>query len=97
MVKGLKEDFRHKHPNTAELVIEICVSSHEYDRAKLRAYASAGVEECWLVLGPEKQVELHRRPAGDQFAERTVHGPGGRLISVIVPEFSVELDALFAK
>jgi len=53
--------------------------------------------ECWLVLGPEKQIEVHRRPAGDQFAERAFHGPGGRLISAIVPEFSVELDVLFAK
>jgi Uma2 family endonuclease len=97
VVKGLKEDFRDKHPHTAELVIEICVSSHEYDRAKLRAYASAGVEECWLVLGPEKQIEVHHQPAGDQFAERTVYGPSGRLISTTVPEFSVELDALFAK
>lgn len=97
VVKGVKEDFRDKHPHTGELVIEICVSSHEYDRAKLRAYASAGVKECWLVLGPEKQIEVHRRPADDQFAERTVHGPGGRLISATVPEFSVELDALFAK
>ena len=97
VVKGLKEDFRDEHPHTAELVIEICVSSHEYDRAKLRAYASAGVKESWLVLGPEKQIEVHRRPAGDQFADRTVYGPGGRLSSATVPEFSVDLDALFAK
>ena len=97
VVQGVKEDFRHKHPHTAKLVVEICVSSHEYDRAKLRVYASAGVEECWLVLGPEKQIEVHRRPAEDRFAERVVHGPGGRISSATVPEFSVELDALFAK
>jgi Uma2 family endonuclease len=96
VVKGLKEDFRHKHPGTAKLVIEICVSSHEYDRAKLRAYASAGVEECWLVLGPEKQIEVHRQPAANQFAQLSVHGAGGRLARATVPEFSVELDALFA-
>src|SRR5438552_1108817 len=71
VMKGLKEDFRNHHPHTAELVIviEICVSSHEYDRAKLRAYARAGVKECWLVLGPEKRIEVHRRPGSDQFAE----------------------------
>ena len=51
LVRGTELDFRHDHPHTAELVIEICVSSHEYDRSKLRAYASAGVNECWLVLG----------------------------------------------
>src|SRR5437016_5705879 len=96
VVRGSIEDYATEHPRTAELVIEVCVSSHEYDRSKLRAYASAGVKEVWLVLGPEKQIEVHRRPAGDQFADRTVYGPGGRLSSATVPEFSVDLDALFA-
>src|SRR2546428_13871563 len=97
VVKGRKEDFRHDHPPPAELVIEIGVSSHEYDRSKLRAYANAGVKECWLVLGPEKQIEVHRQPAEEGFAVRTLHGPGGRLVSTAVPEFSVELDNLFAQ
>lgn len=97
VAKGRKEDFRTDHPHTAELVIEVCISSHEYDRSKLRAYASAGVKECWLVLAPEKQIEVHRQPGEGQFAERVVCGPGGRLLSVAVPSFAVELDALFAK
>ncbi len=96
VVPGQIADFRHSHPRTAELVIEICVTSHDYDRAKLRAYASAGVKECWLVLGPEKQIEVHRQPQGGQFAEHAVHGPGGALTSAAVPGFTVELDRLFA-
>ena len=51
VVCGAEEAFRQAHPRTAELVIEVSVSSAEYDRSKLRAYASAGVKECWLVLG----------------------------------------------
>ena len=97
VVSGKLDDFPHDHPHTAELVIEVCVTSHDYDRSKLRAYAAAGVKECWLVLGPEKQVEVHRQPAGGQFSERMVSGPGGRLGSVAVPSFAVDLDALFAK
>jgi Uma2 family endonuclease len=73
VVRGQSADFRLAHPRTAELVIEICVSSTDYDRSKLRAYASAGVKECWLVLGPEKQVEVHRQPGDGRFAERTLH------------------------
>jgi len=96
VVRGEIADFRHDHPRTAELVIEICVSTHEYDRSKLRAYAGAGVKECWLVLGPEKQIEVHRQPQGGQFAEHAVHGPGGRVTSTAVPGFTVELDRLFA-
>src|SRR5580658_2730361 len=40
---GVREDYWNNHPNTAELVAEICISSHEYDRSKLRAYAAADV------------------------------------------------------
>src|SRR5216684_5025549 len=63
IVRGRKEDYRHEHPHTAELVIEVCVTSYEYDRSKLRAYATAGVKEVWLIKAPEKQIEVHRRLA----------------------------------
>ncbi|MEK7685254.1 MAG: Uma2 family endonuclease [Verrucomicrobiota bacterium] len=96
VVRGEMADFRHAHPRTAELVIEVCVTSHEYDRSKLRAYAGAGVKECWLVLGPEKRIEVHRQPAGEQFAERAVQGPGGSMTSTAVPGFTVDLNSLFA-
>jgi Uma2 family endonuclease len=96
VVRGAIADFRQAHPTTAELVIEICVSSHEYDRSKLWAYASAGVKECWLVLGPEKQIEVHRQPQGDQYAERSVHGTGESVTSTAVPGFVVDVASLFA-
>jgi hypothetical protein len=66
-----------------------------YDRCKLRAYAVAGVKECWLVLAPEKQIQVHRQPQGEQFAERALHGPSGSQNSATVPSFTVELDRLF--
>ncbi len=94
VVLGAEEDFRLEHPRTAELVIEVCVSSAEYDRSKLRAYASAGVKECWLVLGQEKQIEVHRQPGGGQFAQRTVHRPGAQLASAAIPSFSVDVSRL---
>jgi hypothetical protein len=49
------------------------------------------------ALAPERQIEVHRQPAGEQFAERAVHGPGGHLASTAVPSFAVDLDAPFAK
>jgi len=97
VIPGSIEDYAEEHPRTAELVIEVCVSSQEYDRSKLRAYAGAGVKECWLVLGPERQIEVHLQPVGGQYAERQLIGPGGRLASAALPDFAVELDALFAK
>jgi len=96
VVLGSEDDFQREHPRTAELVIEVCVSSTDYDRSKLRAYATAGVKECWLVLGQEKQIEVRCAPAGDRFSELAVHGPGGRLASLAVPGLSADLDSLFA-
>jgi len=95
VIRGSINDYAAEHPRTAELVIEICVSSHDYDRSKLRAYAEAGVKECWLALGPERQIEVHRRPQGGQFAEHAVHGPGGSLTSPTLPSFTVDLADLF--
>jgi Uma2 family endonuclease len=95
--RGVREDYWNNHPNTAELVAEICITSHEYDRSKLRAYAAADVKECWLVLGPEKQIEVFRQPINGQFTEHTVLGPGGTLTSATFPQCTLSLDAFFAK
>ena len=97
VVHGTDNDFLADHPRTAEFVVEVCVTSRDYDRSKLRAYASAGVKECWFVLGPEKQIEVYRQPKNDQFTEHAVHGPGGALTSAALPKFTLLLDALFPK
>jgi Uma2 family endonuclease len=55
------------------------------------------VKECWFVLGPEKQIEVYRQPKDGQFTEHAIHGSGGTLTSAALPEFTLALDALFAK
>jgi Uma2 family endonuclease len=97
VVRGAETDFLADHPRAAELVIEVCITSHDYDRSKLRAYAGAGVKECWLILGPEKKIEVYRQPADGRYTEQTLHGPGGTLASAALPEFTLALDAFFAK
>ena len=37
---------------------------------------TAGVKECWLVLGPEKQIEVHRQPQGELFADHASRSRG---------------------
>jgi Uma2 family endonuclease len=96
VIRGSINDYATEHPHTAELVIEICVSSHDYDRSKLRAYAQAGVRECWLVLGPEQQIEAYRHPADGHYIESAVHGTGETLTSTAVAGFQVHLRELFA-
>jgi Uma2 family endonuclease len=96
VVCGNKADYRRQHPQTAELVIEVCVTSHEFGRLKLRAFAAAGVKECWFVLGPENRIEVHRVPQGDKYTSRLTFRPGGRVPSTAVPQIELDLDRLFA-
>ena len=53
------------------------------------------MKECWLVLGPEQQIEVHRQPQKGQYAETSLLGPGGSVTSAAVPPFTVDLDRLF--
>ncbi|MBN8246191.1 MAG: Uma2 family endonuclease [Verrucomicrobia bacterium] len=95
VVRGSEEDFPRSHPTTAELVVEVCVSSHDYDRDKLRAYAGAGVREVWLVLGPERELERFHQPEEGRYAERTVFSADAILTSTALPGVRIPLAELF--
>ena len=97
VVKGSPHEYRKNHPRSAELVIEVCVTSHDYDRSKMRAYALAGVKECWLTLGPEKEIEIYREPLNGQYSKKEVYTLGQTAESRSVPSFSVNLSKLFAE
>jgi hypothetical protein len=97
VVKGKNEDFRTAHPRTAELIIEICVTSYEYDRSKLRAYATGGVKECWLVLGREEKIEVYFNPKDGTFQDVETHGPGGGFQSREIANLTIDLNELFRK
>jgi Uma2 family endonuclease len=96
VVRGTDEDFWHRHPSTAALAIEVCVTSHDYDRSKLHAFAGADVQEVWFVLVPEKQIEVHRHPINGRYAEKQTFGTG-RVVSANVPGFEVEIESFFKK
>jgi Uma2 family endonuclease len=96
LIKGSANEFRFNHPVTAELVIEVCVSSHEYDRSKLRAHALAGVKECWLVLGPEKKVETYSRPKNGSYERQVVHGVGEVVKSEVVSDVTWDVAGVFS-
>jgi hypothetical protein len=64
VIAGDIDDFTEAHPKTAELIVEVCVSSEAIDRLKLQLYAEAGVRECWLVLAEERVLERHTAPEG---------------------------------
>ena len=70
VVKGTPADFVAAHPRTAELVVEVAVSSPGLDRENASLYAEAGVKEYWIILGLDKQVEVYRRPERGLYSEK---------------------------
>ena len=95
VVRGEELDFANSHPTTAELVIEIAISSVTLDREKAAIYAEAGVAEYWIVLPAERRVEVYRRPELGAYLEISVAQGDVLLTTVSLPEVKVGLVALF--
>ena len=62
----------------------------------IEAYRALGEMGLIPDLSPEQQIEVHRDPMARQFRERIVYGPGGEVGSVALPQFALNLQALFA-
>lgn len=97
VVVGDKDDYRDQHPTSAELVIEVCVTSEEYDRAKLAAYARAGVKEVWLILAPERRIEVQRDPAEDAYRTKKQMAGSDPLRCGSLPGLSIIPHQLFGE
>lgn len=70
---------RDRLPDTAELVVEVAVTTHRHDTAKAARYARDQVREYWIVDLPGRRVRVHRRPTPEGFDEQFVAHDGERL------------------
>lgn len=93
---GCRSDYDEAHPASAELVIEVAVSSEALDRLNALLYAEAGVTEYWIVLGTRRQVEVYRQPVGGEYRERLIVAGDEELVSTAIPTVRIQLPALFA-
>lgn len=97
VLTGRDEDYRNVHPTTADLVIEVAVSTEDYDRGKAAAYAAAGVKEFWIVLVSQKQIEIHSSPKAGTYEVVRQVSAGEAAVSSVIERFSVTPDELFAE
>jgi Uma2 family endonuclease len=96
VTRGSESDFADAHPTTAELVVEVAVSSATLDRENASLYAEASVTEYWIVLASERQVEVYRRPENGRYREVRACGPNDTLECSGVPGVRVRIADLFA-
>ena len=95
VTRGEERDYAEAHPTSAELVVEVAVSSPALDRENAALYAEAGIKEYWIVLGNERRIEVYRRPEQGRYRERTVCGPAGVLECVALPGVRLRVADLF--
>ncbi len=96
-VEASPDDYVTAHPKTAELVIEIAISSIAIDRRKAAIYAEAGVREYWIVLPETRQIEVHTKLTQSRYAAQRIFTEGQTAFSEVLPAFRVELSTLFPR
>ncbi len=97
LVTASPDDYASGHPQTAQLVIEIAVSSVEIDRRKAAIYAEAGVGEYWIVLPETRQIEVHSRLTNGSYARLQRFEEGQTACSEIAPEIRVEVAEILPR
>jgi Uma2 family endonuclease len=95
VVKGAEADFFQAHPTTAEIVIEVSVSSPKLDREMASIYAEAQVKEYWIVLAGERTVEVYRSAHEGRYLEKQVFTFEDTVRSLAIPAIQIKIDDLF--
>ncbi len=96
VVRGEPNDWIERHPSTAELVVEISVTTIDADVEKADIYAEAGVPEYWLVRPEQAEVDVYRSPANGRYAEKVTLRGADALRCGSIAGVEVKLDELFA-
>ena len=94
IVRGSDSDFLDRHPATAALVVEVAISSVALDRENAGLYAEAGVEEHWIIMPREQQIEVYRKPEAGTYRDVLVVREG-TLECVGIPGVTVVLADIF--
>jgi Uma2 family endonuclease len=69
VVKGERRSFLDNHPTTAALIVEVSDTTLEYDSEdKARIYATAGIEDYWVININGRTVEIRRQPGPRGYA-----------------------------
>ncbi len=95
IVSGAVSDYRCAHPQTAELVIEVAVSTEELDFEKAGIYGEAGISEYWVIAPKQTAVTIWSEPSGEGYQRRESVGVGETLVSRRFPEIEVSVSSLF--
>ena len=92
-----KRPYEEGHPGPADirLVIEVAVTSYDYDReTKGPLYAAGRVREYWLIDLVHDLVEVYRDPGAEGYRDVRIVRRGDSLRPLAFPRFRVPVDEL---
>jgi len=72
ILKAIPNEFDFEHPKTASLVIEVAVTSYEFDLTKLEVYASANIPEVWIIVTNRKEIEVYSDPSETKYITKKI-------------------------
>jgi len=93
VIRGTVRDFLGRGLTEAALIVEISDTTYAYDRReKASLYASAGVQDYWIVRLKTRQLEVRRQPVPDEaqpfgfgYSEFTVHESDAIVLPLTAP------------
>jgi Uma2 family endonuclease len=99
VVSGSIDDYDDHHPSRAMLIVEVADTSLRYDRKiKSKVYASAGLEDYWIVNLEDEVVEIYRKPDAQLgYKEKLIAGRGEKISPLAAPSAVIEVDRLLPK
>ncbi|HXG01993.1 MAG TPA: Uma2 family endonuclease [Candidatus Binatia bacterium] len=71
LLRRAEDYYRSAHPTARDvwLIVEVADAGVEYDRARVRLYAEAGVPEVWIIDLAGDQIEVYRAPRSGRYEE----------------------------
>lgn len=100
VVVGGPFDYRDRHatPQDTALLVEVAISSAEYDLGdKALLYAQVGITDYWVVLPERNQVVVHRDPSPNGYAAVVALGIGDTISPLASQDASLTVRGLLGQ
>lgn len=106
VVEGDPDDWaKRSNPTTALLVIEVAVTSLDFDLGdKADVYAAAEIADYWVLDVPGRTLTVLRRPeqsaesqTGWRYAERVAYSVGQSVTPILKPDAEVAVASLLPR
>jgi Uma2 family endonuclease len=73
VVRATKTILAKANPSTADLVIEVAIHTLALDRELAPVYAEADVKEYWIVIVPQRRVEVYSQPEDGKYQKLEIY------------------------